>query len=99
LILWSDLTTEGALKKSYSHFPFIFQLRFPQYANKCRQFKRLRIFTASFPSFGCGFDSHRPHQFSAKFPLIQLPLLTTHPLIRAKKRPGFSPMLRPSSGV
>src|ERR1700686_1503558 len=45
----------------------------------------------SFPSFGRGFDSHRPLQKSAKFPLIRLPLLTWHPLIYAH----LTPVLRP----
>jgi hypothetical protein len=39
----------------------------------------------SFPSFGRGFDSHRPLQKSAKFTLIRLPLLTGHPPICAQK--------------
>jgi len=29
---------------------------------KCRQFKRFQSFVSSFPSFGRGFDSHRPLQ-------------------------------------
>src|SRR6266851_7834286 len=38
----------------------------------------------SFPSFGRGFDSHRPLQKTAKFTLIRLPLLTSHPSICAQ---------------
>src|SRR6266481_9683480 len=34
-------------------------------------------FIKSFPSFGRGFDSHRPLHDSAKFLLIRLPLLTS----------------------
>jgi hypothetical protein len=47
---------------------FSFSVRFliearPEIA-KCRQLKRFQIFVTSFPSFGRGFDSHRPlHNF------------------------------------
>lgn len=39
----------------------------------------------AFPSVGVRFDSHRPLQYSAKFTLIRLPLLTGHPSICARK--------------
>jgi hypothetical protein len=35
-------------------------------STKCRQFKRSQIFASSFPSFGRGFDSHRPLQTFSK---------------------------------
>src|SRR5215469_7274750 len=45
---------------------FSFSICFPTKTKtaiaKCRQFKRFQIFVSSFPSFGRGFDSHRPLQ-------------------------------------
>jgi len=38
------------------HFPITCYDEFA----KCRQFKRFQSFVSSFPSFGRGFDSHRP---------------------------------------
>jgi hypothetical protein len=38
-----------------------------------------------FPSFGRGFDSHRPLHKFAKSTLIRLPLLTSHPSICAER--------------
>jgi hypothetical protein len=38
------------------HFPITCYGEFA----KCRQFKRFQSFVSSFPSFGRGFDSHRP---------------------------------------
>jgi hypothetical protein len=42
----------------------LFSIRFPTKdyfkSSKCRQFKRFQFFVARFPSFGRGFDSHRP---------------------------------------
>src|SRR6516164_3657383 len=59
--------------------------------------------TSHFPSFGRGFDSHRPLQKSAKFTLIRLPLLTRHPSICAHKggvlRPNCTQVLFPALGV
>jgi hypothetical protein len=40
------------------HFPITCYDEFA----KCRQFKRFQSFVSSFPSFGRGFDSHRPLQ-------------------------------------
>jgi hypothetical protein len=38
-----------------------------------------------------GFDSHRPLQKNAKFTLIRLPLLTSHPSICASKATVLRP--------
>jgi hypothetical protein len=42
-------------------FPSSFQLSRHR-KDKCRQFNRFQSFIQSFPSFGRGFDSHRPLQ-------------------------------------
>jgi hypothetical protein len=44
------------------HFPSVFQLRPFSKQLKCRQINRFQCFISSFPSFGPGFDSHRPLQ-------------------------------------
>ena len=42
------------------HFPFIFQFRASARNDKCRRSSVLDGLDYSFPSFGRGFDSHRP---------------------------------------
>src|SRR5580704_2103738 len=47
---------------------------------------------------GCNFDPHRPHQNSAKFTLIRLPLLTSHPSICAQRVRFGAQVLSPGAG-
>src|ERR1700739_1581785 len=68
---------------------------------KCRQINRFQSFILSFPSFGRGFDSHRPLHDSAKFLLIRLPFLTSHTHVAPKntaQRMGRNHMTKVETG-
>jgi hypothetical protein len=54
------------------------------------------VIGSALATLGVVFDSHRPLHKSAKFTLIRLPLLTSHPSICAQIGGGFAPILRPS---
>src|SRR5882724_9363792 len=69
------------------HFPIEGSFK----CTKCRQLRRFQIFVPSFPSFGRGFDSHRPLQIPAKFTLIRLPLLTSHTPFCTPRDPVLRP--------
>jgi uncharacterized protein (DUF433 family) len=65
-----------------SRFPTDFPFEYSR-TNVSAAVPTLRLAFICFPSFGRGFDSHRPLQKSAKSTLIRLPLLTGHPSICA----------------
>ncbi len=66
----------------------------PGYYENGPKITELSTFAANYPSFGRGFDSHRPLQKSAKFILIRRALLTGLPSICAQKA-GFCAQIAP----
>jgi hypothetical protein len=67
------------------HGQFSFSIRFPFKERpeiaKCRQLKRFQICIASFPSFGRGFETHRPLQILTNLLGIPMKSITVSEVI------------------